>query len=271
MRQHDDNDDASPRSGFTRMNVVPAFAAALICVGAGTLILAPSSSGGAGGEASAQKIDVEAIPAHDETRVWDAGAVKGAVSNEVSHEFTVRNRTSGTIRLESFDRSCSGTEFEPQFDSIAPGEVGRINEGLSLAGPGPRSTTVTARWSDGTTSIFRLAARAVVPVEIKVTPRRLILGPDGTAEAVLTYVCQTEEDAAPGTPQIVSEGTNALSINFPDWTLVAKGDPERLVASRYQAKVKIAHAGELGRIGVGFRIYVGETRGPRMSAASLDR
>lgn len=259
--------NAPHRGGFARM-IVPAFAASLICVGAGAFIFAPSNGSG---ETTGGGTAVEAIPTHDEIQVWDAGAVKRPVPNEVSHEFTVRNSTSAPIELKSFERSCSCTEFEPQFDSIPPGEVGRINAALSLVGPGPRSTTVTASWSDGTTSTFHLAARAVVPIEIKVSPRHLILGPDGTAEAVLTYICQSEEDA-PGRPRIVSDDTDALSIDFPGWDLISEGDPERLVASRYQAMVKISHTGELNRSGAGFRIMAGETRSqPLMLALSEGR
>ena len=173
----------------------------------------------------------EKIVSYRDRQVWQGGPQTTTLPASVSHEFLFINDTDNTLELKDYERSCGCTDITFSTKTIPPGEVGSFRATMSLVGAGPRSTQIILNWKDGSQSTYTIAASAVVPVDITITPRRINLTPGKSASITITAVQM--DPHAPPVPQL-SQPIPGLTLTADPWDLIAPGDQSRFIPTRFQ-------------------------------------
>ncbi len=183
----------------------------------------------------------EKIVSYRDRQVWQGGAQTTTLPASVTHEFLFINDTDKTLELNNYERSCGCTDITFSNKIIPPGEVGSFRATMSLIAAGPRSTQIILNWKNGEQSTYTIAASAIVPVEITITPRRINLTPGSTTNITITAVQLNPH--APPAPQL-SQQIPGLILTADPWDLIAPGDESRFVPTRYQTTAHLTITNE---------------------------
>ena len=170
-----------------------------------------------------------------ESQSYDAGLTRHTVPYDIPHTFTFINDTNQNQTIVSAEPSCGCTSYSIKKYDLKPGESGSLDMTTTLYGSGGKSTSITLKWLNGKTTIYKLHASVQLPRELTLTPWYLNIKPGETKTALLTYV------DANGIPpaKINIQSPEGVQIKIDPWNEIIKPDNHSQLTGRWIANVKV--------------------------------
>src|SRR5262245_12958426 len=166
---------------------------------------------------------VASAPAHGAvvaaSAVHDFGTVEQGAP--VGHQFALKNKSRGFLRIESTQPSCDCTVTASEGQLVRPGDITWVTVWLDTAALSGRTTkTVTVRTSDPQTPALQLAMTGVVLADLVAAPNMVYVGHVMRGEPM-----QREIVVSPGRPGRVPYTVSAVESDSPALrTYVTSGD-----------------------------------------------
>ncbi len=182
-------------------------------------------------------VDQIEFKSYREKQIWQKGKFIASIPGEVSHEFLILNDSDETLELRDFERSCACADLVISDEILKPGEVTSVMATMSLVGAGPRSADIILNWKNDEQTSLVIAAIAVLPASVKVTPRRLFLGADETADVSVTYIVLDTDEDLPDVTLI--DPVPGISLSTNAWTVLSWGEYANLIPTRYMMMVQV--------------------------------